>query len=226
MVATEASRDEGTRPPGELRRAARALGWGARRGEEGMASPFRRAATQRTAQGAAALRVGAGPGVFFVGPRLRAVPHACLGPPRIHPGPAGNAPGAPPAAWPRARKRAKSDVGDHRTSELTQPGTRMAPVRPGPEGPLRRAAPVQASFARLLALEAPCLRFSGRIRMFGPLRALAAGVAWLCWPPSTGGWPSLPAVGRPGGNAPGALGGPGPYPARPAQNARPRPIYG
>jgi hypothetical protein len=44
----------------------------------------------------------------------------------------------------------------------------VAAVRPGPEGLLRRAAPGQAFFRRLLAFGAAWLRASGRIRNFEP----------------------------------------------------------
>jgi len=101
----------GVRPPGDLWRDARALGWAARRGEEGRVAPFRRAGTKRAAQGAASLRVAAGPGIFFVGPRRRAALHAFLGPSRICSGPAGNAPRAPGRPDPRQGSRGGRDAG-------------------------------------------------------------------------------------------------------------------
>ncbi len=66
--------------PKDLLRAASALGWDARRGDDDRVAPFLGAATRRTAQRAAALWVAAGRGIFFVGARLRAssTPTSCL----------------------------------------------------------------------------------------------------------------------------------------------------
>ena len=47
-------------------------------------------------------------------------------------------------------------------------GAPAATVRPGPEGLLRRAAPDQAFFRRLLVFGAACLGASGPIRNFAP----------------------------------------------------------
>jgi hypothetical protein len=145
MVATAAGRDEGTRPPEDLRRAACALGCDARRGEEGRVAPWRRAATPQRAPSTAALRVVAGPGILRVGPRPRAHWHACLGPSRACSGPARNAPRASRRSgpWPGSESRAMRCSSVKRADKARRPAS---PVPSGAGGSRRMA--VLASLER------------------------------------------------------------------------------
>ncbi len=115
--------------------------------------------------------------------------------------------GAPPAPW---------DVG------VWPPGGSLARrQRPGmhPQGAPRRQMPEASATRRNTAGRPgrgvpPGCPGAGRLRRWPSSECCLHAVVG---PPGirTG----------PGGNAPGALGGPSPYPARPAQSARPRPIF-